>query len=154
MERQIKINPVGISAQTEFNKLLSLEITKCYGCGGTPCSDPATCNKSLVEMMSNYQIQFMTAMRKAEEIKPVYSSYRGVIFDMWGSPRTMRLGNPMYEDLNFYKKRPLLIDEVFAGVPIEVFDMGNWWAKRLSGKHVFTKHQRYLKQVLNMFKLK
>jgi len=79
----------------------------CYSCGNTPCSDPATCNKSLIKMMSKYQIQFMTAIRKAEEIKPVYSSYRGVIFDMWGSPRTMRLGNIVFTAHKDYLKATL-----------------------------------------------
>ena len=57
----------------------------------------------------------------------------------------------MYEGLDYYKKRPLLTDEVFKGVyTLTPF----WWDKQISGKYVFNRHQAYLKQVSNMFKFR
>lgn len=92
---------------------------KCYGCGSTPCSTPATCNammesmfeksmqkQSLIEVMKTYQLKYMMTMKKAEQIKPVYSSYRGAIFNL-GEPAIMRLGNIVFEAHKDYLKATL-----------------------------------------------
>ena len=79
-------------------KIISSSL-RCYCCGDTPCSEPTVCNavaKSLIETIKPFQIEYMIAMKKAEQLKPVYSSYRGVIFDL-GAPWPIKLGNIVFQ---------------------------------------------------------